>query len=74
MSKYAVAYPTRPSSVYTQWVEADSPTGAVQAAAKLDWPTAPGYTVAFDKEPEVWINRRPYRIRSKRVSGPDYGG
>ncbi|MEV8398838.1 hypothetical protein [Streptomyces niveus] len=74
MTEYSVTYPTRPSGVYTQFVEAGDPAAAVRAAAKLDWPTTPGYTVEFDKEPEVWVNRHPYRFRSKRVSGPDYGG
>ncbi|WP_330172991.1 hypothetical protein OG875_04930 [Streptomyces sp. NBC_01498] len=74
MPEYTVTYPTLPNGIYTQEVKADSIEDAVRAARELDWPTNPGYTVEFDKEPAVWLLRYPRRIRSKRVSGPDYGG
>ncbi|MGW1015598.1 hypothetical protein [Streptomyces niveus] len=74
MPNYSVTFPTRPSGVYTKWVRAADPTDAVRVAAELDWPTGPGYTVAFDYEPEVWLNRHPYRLRSRHVQGPRFGG
>jgi hypothetical protein len=74
MSEYSVTFPTLPEGVYTQYVTANGPAEAIRAAAELEWPTNPGYTVELNKEPEVWIVRRPYRVRSKRVSGPNYGG
>jgi hypothetical protein len=73
MPKYSVTWPTRPSGIYTECVQAADPTHAVRVAAELDWPTSPGYTVAFDYEPGVWLNRRPYRLRSRHVQGPRFG-
>jgi len=72
MKKYSVTWPTRPSGVYTEWVRAADPTDAVRAASELDWPTADGYTVAFDYTPMVWRLQRPYRMRSHQVAGPDF--
>ncbi|MFJ1647988.1 hypothetical protein [Streptomyces sp. NPDC088258] len=72
MPKYSVTYPTRPNGVYSQFVTATDPADAVRAAAELDWPTTPGYTVAFDCKPEVWILLRPYRLRSRHIQGPIY--
>lgn len=69
---WSVTWPTRPNGVYTQLVRADDPTDAVRVAAELDWPTAPGYTVAFDYEPQVWRLLHPYRWRSRRVAGSDF--
>ncbi|MFE2497105.1 hypothetical protein [Streptomyces scopuliridis] len=74
MPAYSVTYPTRPNGVYSQYVNAADPADAVRAAAELDWPTNPGYSVAFDCEPEVWILLRPYRLRSRHVQGPRYTG
>lgn len=74
MPEYSVTYPTRPNGEYSQYVHADNPADAVHAATKLDWPTNPGYTVAFDQEPEVWIIRHPHRLRSRHVQGPKRGG
>lgn len=73
MKKYSVTWPTRPEGVYTQVVYAADPTDAVREAADLDWPTTDGYRVAFDYEPEVWRLRRPFRLRSHHVAGPDFG-
>ena len=70
--RWSVTWPTRPNGVYTQLVRADDPTDAVRVAAELDWPTAPGYTVAFDYEPQVWRLRRPYGLRSRPVAGPEF--
>jgi hypothetical protein len=70
--RWSVTWPTRPNGVYTQLVRADDPVDAVRVAAELDWPTADGYTVAFDYEPQVWRLRRPYRLRSHPVAGPDF--
>ena len=70
MKTWTVTWPTRPAGIYTQTVQAADPAGAVHAAALLDWPTAPGYEVAFDYTPEVWCIRRP-RWLSLRVHGPD---
>lgn len=67
-----MTWPTRPHGVYTQLVRADNPVDAVRVAAALDWPIAPGYSVAFDYEPQVWRLRRPYRLRSRPVAGPDF--
>lgn len=72
MKKYTVTWPTRPSGVYSELVWADDPTDAVRVAAELDWPTAPGYTVAFDYTPMVWRLKHPYRWRSRQVAGPDF--
>lgn len=70
--RWSVTWPTRPNGVYTQLVRADDPADAVRVAAELEWPTAPGYAVAFDYEPQVWRLLRPYRLRSRRVVGPDF--
>ena len=70
--RWSVTWPTRPNGVYTQLVRADDPTDAVRVAAELEWPTAPGYTVAFDYAPQVWRLLRPYRWRSHPVAGPDF--
>lgn len=70
--RWSVTWPTRPNGVYTQLVRADDPADAVRVAAELDWPTANGYTVAFDYEPQVWRLLRPYRWRSRPVAGPDF--
>jgi hypothetical protein len=67
---YSVTYPTRPDGEYTQYIRAVDPDDAVTAARELDWPTSPGYEVAFGQEPEVWVLRRPYRLRSRHVQGP----
>ncbi|MEU8623290.1 hypothetical protein [Streptomyces sp. NPDC048669] len=72
MPQFSVTWPTRPGGVYSQFVHATGPTEAVRVAAELDWPTSPGYSVAFDYEPEVWILRRPYRLRSRHVQGPQF--
>jgi len=73
MKKYTVTWPTRPEGVYTQVVRASDPTDAVRVASELDWPTADGYSMAFDYEPEVWLLLRPFRLRSRHVAGPDFG-
>jgi hypothetical protein len=70
--RWSVTWPTRPNGVYTQLVRADDPTDAVRVAAGLEWPTADGYTVAFDYGPQVWRLLRPYRLRSHHVAGPTY--
>lgn len=70
--RWSVTWPTHPNGVYTQLVRAADPTDAVRVAAELDWPTAPGYTVAFDYAPQVWRLLRPYRWRSRPVAGPDF--
>lgn len=72
MPCFSVTWPTRPAGVYSQYVHAVDATDAVRAAADLDWPTAEGYTVAFDYVPEVWRLRRPYRWLSRHVAGPHY--
>lgn len=70
--RWSVTWPTRPNGVYTQLVRADDSTDAVRVAAELDWPTADGYTVAFDYAPQVCRLLRPYRLRSHPVAGPDF--
>ena len=70
--RWSVTWPTRPNGVYTQLVRADDPVDAVRVAAELDWPTAPGYSVAFDYEPQVWRLLRPYWLRSHPVAGPAF--
>lgn len=70
--RWSVTWPTRPNGVYTQLVRADDPTDAVRVAAELDWPTAPGHTIAFDYTPMVWRLQRPYRMRSHQVAGPEF--
>jgi hypothetical protein len=70
--RWSVTWPTRPNGIYTQLVRADDPVDAVRVAAGLDWPTAPGYSLAFDYEPQVWRLRRPYSLRSRPVAGPDF--
>ncbi len=70
--RWSVTWPTRPSGVYTELVRADDPTDAVRVASELEWPTADGYTVAFDYTPMVWRLQRPYRWRSRHVTGPDF--
>ncbi|MFD9464348.1 hypothetical protein [Streptomyces sp. NPDC060027] len=70
--RWSVTWPTRPSGVYTQLVRADDPVDAVRVASELDWPTAPGYEVAFDYEPQVWRLLHPYALRSRPVAGPDF--
>ncbi|MGH3584864.1 MAG: hypothetical protein ACRDQ0_00940 [Pseudonocardia sp.] len=72
MPQYSVTWPTRPNGVYSELVHATDPTDAVRVAASLEWPTNPGYEVAFDYTPEVWALRRPYRLRSRHVQGPHY--
>lgn len=72
MKQYTVTWPTRPTGLYTEYAEADTPTDAVRDAAARDLPTTPGYTIAFDYEPEVWQIRTPNRLRSRRVQGPCY--
>lgn len=72
MPQYSVTWPTRPAGVYTEYVHAADPTDAVRVAGDLDWPTSPGYTMAFDYEPEVWLLRRPHRLRSRHVQGPHF--
>lgn len=72
MPRYSVTWPTRPEGEYSQHVRAADPTDAVRAAAELDWPTSPGYSVAFDYEPEVWRLRHPYPLLSRHVQGPDF--
>lgn len=70
--RWSVTWPTRPNGIYTQLVRADDPVDAVRVAAELEWPTADGYTVAFDYEPQVWRLKRPYSLRSRPVAGPDF--
>lgn len=70
--RWSVTWPTRPSGVYTVLVRAADPTDAVRVAAELELPVNDGYSIAFDYEPQVWRLLRPYRLRSRRVAGPDF--
>lgn len=72
--RWSVTWPTRPSGVLTVYVRADDPADAVRVAAKPEWPTEPGYQMAFDYTPEVWRLRRPYWWRSRYAAGPHFPG
>lgn len=69
---WTVTWPTRPTGVYSLPVRATDPTDAIRVASLHPWPTAEGYTVAFDYTPEVWRIRRPYRWLSHYVQGPQF--
>ncbi|MFI8872451.1 hypothetical protein [Streptomyces sp. NPDC055243] len=70
--RWSVTWPTRPSGLLTVYVRADDPTDAVRIAAQLEWPTEPGWRMAFDYTPEVWRLRRPYWRRARYSAGPHY--
>jgi hypothetical protein len=72
MPRYTVTWPTRPDGVYSVIVRAANPADAARIAAGEDLPTADGYSIAYDYEPEIWNIRHPYRWRSRRVQGPSY--
>lgn len=72
MKKYSVTWPVRPSGTYSVYARATDPTDAVRAAAEQELPTADGYALAFDYEPEVWRLKHPYRMRSHHVAGPEF--
>lgn len=67
---WTVTWPTLPGGVYSIPVRrADSIDHAVRQARVAFAPTTPGYSIAYDREPEVWqVKPGPAR----RVAGPEY--
>lgn len=67
---WTVTWPTLPGGIYSIPVRrADNIEHAVQQARAAFAPTAPGYSIAYDYEPEVWqIKPGP----ACRISGPEY--
>lgn len=70
--QWTVTWPTLPGGVYTIAVRRAAGIGdAIEQALAAHAPTAPGYTLAYYEEPEVWqVKPSPAR----RVAGPNYYG
>ncbi|MEU1071899.1 MULTISPECIES: hypothetical protein [unclassified Streptomyces] len=69
---YSVTWPVKPEGLVSRYFRAASPDEAVQASRDLYVRMNDGYTIDYTAEPEVWLLRRPYGVRSKHVQGPCY--
>jgi len=72
MATYTVTWPTLPDGVYTVAAEASTPAEAIRIATAEEKPTTPGYRIDLTAEPEIWLCKRPYSVRSRHIQGPHY--